>query len=124
MSSACALVVHRSNRIEALVDALAELVAQPLPDPFAAEPIVVQGRGMGRWLAMELARRSGIWANPAFGFPRRLIEDATAAVLGDAERAIDRFDPDTLRWAIAELLPEQLERPLFAPVGRYLSGDP
>ena len=124
MSSAGALVVHRSNRIEALVDALAELVAEPLPDPFAAEHVVVQGRGMGRWLAMELARRRGIWANPAFRFPRRLIEEAAAAVLAPPEPVIAPFDPDTLRWAIAELLPEQLAQPVFAPVDRYLSGDP
>src|SRR5215472_8953085 len=115
MSSACALVVHRSNRIEALVDALAELVARPLPDTFAAEHIVVQGHGMGRWLAMELARRRGIWANPAFPFPRRVIERATAAVLADPAPADLPFDPATLRWAIAELLPQQVERPAFAP---------
>ncbi|MGH7790159.1 MAG: exodeoxyribonuclease V subunit gamma, partial [Candidatus Binatia bacterium] len=56
--------VHRSNRIEALVRRLVEVVAPPLADPFAADCIVVQGRGMERWLSMQLAQHLGIWANP------------------------------------------------------------
>jgi len=118
-----AMIVHRSNRLEALVDALAGLVAEPAADPFAPECVVVQGRGMGRWLAMELARRLGVWANAAFPFPRKLIEDATAAVLGDTAPRGAVVDPETLRWAIAEMLPRQLHRSAFAPIRRYLSDD-
>ena len=66
------LHLHRSNRAERLVDALAEVVRVPLGDAFAAERIVVQSKGMERWLAMELSRRLGVWANPKFPFPRHL----------------------------------------------------
>ncbi len=118
------LIVHRSNRIEALVDALAELVARPLPDPFAREWIAVQGRGMERWLTMELARRLGVWANPDFPFPRKLIERATAAVLGAPTPVRPVFDPDTLGWAIAEALSRALDHPAFAAIRRYLDDDP
>ena len=118
------MIVHRSNRIEALVDALAELVARPLPDPFAREWIAVQGRGMERWLALELARRLGVWANPAFPFPRKVIEAATAAVLGPRAPAVAPFDPETLRWAVAEALPRQLEHPAFTSIRAYLDDDP
>ena len=45
----------------------------PLDDPLSPECIVVQGRGMERWLSMQLADRLGAWANPAFPFPRRAI---------------------------------------------------
>jgi exodeoxyribonuclease V gamma subunit len=119
-----AMIVHRSNRIEALVDALAELVAVPLADPFAPEWIAVQGRGMERWLAIELARRLGVWANPAFPFPRRVIDAAAAAVLGDTAPLPAVFEPGTLRWAIAEVLPQQLGRPGFGVIRRYLEDDP
>src|SRR5262245_20701581 len=118
------MIVHRSNRIEALLDALAELVARPLPDPFAREWIAVQGRGMERWLALELARRLGVWANPAFPFPRKVIEAAAAAVLGDGTPALGPFDPAALFWAIAEALPLELERPAFATLRTYLAEDP
>ena len=54
------MFVHRSNRTEVLVEALAELVAVPPADPFAPETIVVQGGGMARWLGLELAARRGV----------------------------------------------------------------
>lgn len=117
------MIVHRSNRIEALVDALAELVAAPLADPFAPEWIAVQGRGMERWLAIELARRLGVWANPAFPFPRKVIDAAAAAVLGEAAPLPAVFEPGTLRWAIAEALPHHFGRPGFGAIQRYLGDD-
>ena len=117
------MIIHRSNRTEALVDALAELVATPPDDPFAPETIVVQGRGMARWLGLELARRLGVWANPAFPFPRGLIDRAAAAWLGDAPAEVARFDPATLRWAVAAQLPRQLDA-AFAPLAAYLADDP
>ncbi len=76
------MYVHRSNRAEELVRVLADVVATPSGDPFARECIVVQGRGMERWLSLELARRHGVWANPDFPFPRHLILRALDAVLG------------------------------------------
>jgi exodeoxyribonuclease V gamma subunit len=47
------MYVHRSNGTETLVDALARVVSRPLADPLAPESIVVQGRGMERWLSTE-----------------------------------------------------------------------
>lgn len=119
------MIVHRSNRIEALVDALAEVVATPVADPFAPEWIGVQSAGMGRWLGLELARRLGIWANPAFPFPRTLIDTAASAFL-DADapaHAAAAFDPAILRWAIAAELPACLGEPAFAPLRGYLADD-
>lgn len=117
------MIVHRSNRTEALVEALAELVAVPPADPFAAEVIVVQGRGMARWLGLELAARLDVWANPAFPFPRAFIEQVSAAVLGAPPAAAAAFAPEGLRWAIAAELPRQLAAARFAPVRHFLRDD-
>jgi exodeoxyribonuclease V gamma subunit len=117
------MIVHRSNRTEALVDALAELVAVPPADPFAPEVIVVQGRGMARWLGLELARRLGVWANPAFPFPRAFIDQVSAALLGEAPEAAALYAPEGLAWAIAAELPRHLASERFAPVRRFLDGD-
>jgi len=54
-----ALHVYTGNRMELMVEAVAETLAQP-PDPFVSETIVVQSKGMQRWLAMELAKRFGV----------------------------------------------------------------
>ncbi|MDX2171436.1 MAG: exodeoxyribonuclease V subunit gamma [Deltaproteobacteria bacterium] len=104
------IVLHRSNRTEALVEALAAVVEAPPDDPFAAEAIVVQGAGMARWLGLELARRFGVWANPGFGFPRGLIDQAAQAVLGDDADGAARFEPESVRWAIAAALSPERRR--------------
>jgi exodeoxyribonuclease V gamma subunit len=115
--------VHRSNRTEQLVEILCDVVRAPLASPFAKECIVVQGRGMERWLSMQLASRLGVWANPEFPFPRKLIETAFAAASDRADPASAAYEPETLLWAIADLLPAHLEQPAFAPIASYLAND-
>ncbi|MGH7820603.1 MAG: exodeoxyribonuclease V subunit gamma, partial [Candidatus Binatia bacterium] len=118
------LRVHRSNRAERLLDSLAELVAVPLPDPFLRETVVVQGRGMERWLSLELARRLGVWANAWFPFPRTLLIEAMRVALGEETvRSGAAFEPEVLVWRIAGLLPALEKKPEFAPIRSYLAGD-
>lgn len=117
------LHVHRSNRAEKLVDSLAGLVAQPLADPWLRETIVVQGRGMERWLSMELSRRLGVWANPSFPFPRTLLGDVMRRLFGADAAKGAAFEPEALLWRIARLLPDLCSRAEFAPVRSYLEGD-
>ncbi len=117
-----AMYIYRSNRTEELLAVLAQLVTRPLSDPLASECVVVQGRGMERWLAMELSRRLGIWANPDFPFPRRFIERAFAAVLGDSTQALP--SPEALTWSICGLLKELDDDPRMQPLRQYLAADP
>jgi len=116
-------VVHRSNRTERLVGALARVVRESLPDPLTPETIVVQGPGMERWLSMQLARALGVWANPSFPFPRKFIHDAMTAVLGSPAPGAAAYEPEALLWSIARLLPELVPRPPFAPLRAYLEDD-
>lgn len=115
--------LHRSNRTEQLVEILCDVVRAPLASPFAKECIVVQGRGMERWLSMQLAQRLGVWANPEFPFPRALIERAFAAVTGEKEDVGAKYQPETLLWAIADLLPRFLGHDAFRPIRSYLGED-
>lgn len=117
------MIVHRSNRTEVLVEALGALVAVPPADPFVPETIVVQGPGMARWLGLELAARLGVWANPAFPFPRAFIEQVSTAMLGEPPASAAAFAPEALTWAVAAELPRQLASPRFAPVRRFLEQD-
>ncbi len=115
--------VHRSNRTEVLVDVLAGVVTRPAGDAAAPECIVVQGKGMERWLSMQLSQRFGVWANPDFPFPRKLIERAITAVLGPEGAPSACFEPETLMWSIADLLPAYLAHAEFAPIRTYLADD-
>ena len=116
--------IHRSNRTERLLDVIAGLVAEPCGDPFVEEVIVVQSRGMERWLSMQLATRLGVWGRSRFPFPRAFIDEVFSAVVGappaDAKPAFER---EHLLWAIARALPRLLERPTFAPLRAWLHGD-
>ena len=123
------MFVHRSNRAEQLVEMLTAVVREPLASPLASECIAVQGRGMERWLAMELSRRLGVWANPDFPFPRRLIERLLVAAEPTADTRLPEnenqgtFSPTVLPWAIASTLPRLLPHAPFAPLRRYLEDD-
>ncbi|MCZ6806126.1 MAG: exodeoxyribonuclease V subunit gamma, partial [Deltaproteobacteria bacterium] len=107
----------RSNRTEDLTDALASLVrAEPL-GPFGSEAIVVQSRGMERWLTLALANRLGIWSNPSFPFPRSTIEQILDDLaLGSSEQS-KAYDPARLKWTIAELLHEETPSALHTYLG-------
>jgi exodeoxyribonuclease V gamma subunit len=124
------MIVHASNRIEELVAILADLATTPAGDPSLAplvpETIAVQGRGMERWLSLELSNRLGVWANPSFPFPRVLIETAFEALLGPSAGPAEGrsgFEPESLTWAIACLLPRLLTRSEFEPLARFLADD-
>jgi exodeoxyribonuclease V gamma subunit len=107
------LVVHRSNRIEALMDAAVEVLRPPPDDPFQADAVVVHGPGLERWVSMQLADRLGVAANIHYPHPRALIGQLLA---GPA----DRWSREVLRWALADAL-EHTKHTAFAPLNRWLS---
>lgn len=112
----------RSNRIEELFAALGDELARPPADPLTPECIVVQSRGMATWLAMQLATRFGVWANPDFPHPRRFIRRLLVAALGRESEPVASFNRDILTLAIMAALPRLIEGPLFLPLRRYLAG--
>jgi exodeoxyribonuclease V gamma subunit len=117
-------LVHRSNRTEALVTALVEVLTEPLCDPLAVEPIAVQGSGMERWLMGQLASSFGVWAQPSFPYPRAAAELVLDALLGPAGEQSARYSPDALTLRIAGLLPRLLDDPDFSAFRSYLAHDP
>jgi hypothetical protein len=115
--------VHRSNRTERLVDALASVVAAPQANVLAPEWIVVSSPGMERWLSMQLAKRVGVWANPSFPFPRKLIDTIMQRALGDVPAAASGYEPTCMLFSIAALLSAARDDERFAEVQRYLGDD-
>jgi exodeoxyribonuclease V gamma subunit len=49
------LTVHRAERADRLVDALAGVVIDPLDDPFTPEVVAVPTCGIERWLTRRLS---------------------------------------------------------------------
>ncbi len=120
--SAPGLRVYRSNRLERLAQAMAEVLGEPLPDPFAAECILVPGRGVAQWLSLELSQRFGVWANVLYLYPRNFVGWALERVL-ETPAGLEAFDPDRLLWSIVSTLRPLLGQPEFEAIRRYVAAD-
>ena len=77
------LIVHRAERADTLAAALADVLARPLVDPFAADVVAVPSRGIERWLSQQLSTVLG--ATP--GRVRRRLRERRAAVSRASRRS-------------------------------------
>ncbi len=116
------LNIYTSNRMENLISALAGVLKKPLGPPLAPEVIVVQSKGMQRWVSMEIAKHLGIWANCNYLFPNFMVWRLFSLALPEIPEAT-LFSPEVLTWKIIGLLPGFLDREEFAPLRHYLRGD-
>ena len=98
------LRLYTSNRLENLAQKLAELLHTPLSSPLDKEVIVVQSKGMERWVRMELARYHGICANVRFPFPNTIIREFFSEAFEDIKEDF-LYEPAVMAWKIMGLLP-------------------
>ncbi len=104
------LIVHRAPRADQLVAGLAELLRDPLPDPFAQELVLVPARGVERWLSQRLSHRlghaegreDGVCAGVQFRSPASLV--AELVIGGAGTREDDPWAPDALVWPLLEVV--------------------
>lgn len=118
-----ALHLHRAERTDHLADGLGALLADPLPDPFASELVLVAARGMERWLSQRLAHLlgsrggpngDGVCAGIAFRSPQSLIAEITGAA--DA----DPWSPEAMTWPLLEVIDAGLDEPWCRPLATHL----
>ena len=103
--------IHRSERADALVDALVEVVSATTSDPFTPEIVAVPTRGVERWLTHRIAAavgtsaggRDGVCANVEFPFPGRLVGDVLAETTG-IDPAEDPWRPERLVWPLLDVI--------------------
>ena len=108
-----------SNRLELLADALARVLEKPLATPLTKELILVQSKGMERWISLQLAERHGICANCRFPFPNTFVQEIFQTVLkGPTQSSL--FDPGMMTWRVMNTLPSLVEKPEFATLRVYL----
>ncbi|MFB7723902.1 exodeoxyribonuclease V subunit gamma [Nocardia sp. NPDC056100] len=122
--------IHRAERADTLADALAELLAAPLGDPFTPEVVAVPAKGIERWLQQRLgvvlgsaAHADGVAANIDFADPAALV----ARVLAEATGWVPEDDPwagERVVWTLLPVLDEVLSEPWSAVLARHLgNGD-
>ena len=116
------LKIYTSNHMEILAEQLARIVREPLSSPFAPEIIVVQSRGMERWVSLELARHNGICANCRFPFPNVFLEEIFKKLIVDLPDE-SPFAPVTMTFRIMKLLPSCIHLSGFESLEKYLLDD-
>ncbi len=115
------LRLFTGNRLDLLAQALAKVLETPLASILEQEIIVVQSKGMERWISMQLASHFGVWANGRFPFPNAFVYDIFQRVLPDLPDC-SVFDPKFSTWKIMGLLPSHLDEPGFESLNHYLDG--
>ncbi|BBY28202.1 exodeoxyribonuclease V subunit gamma [Mycolicibacterium sediminis] len=115
------LHLHRAERTDALASGLAQLLAEPLDDPFAMELVLVPARGVERWLSQRLSHvlgrgdgADGVCAGVEFRNPRSLIAELT----GTADD--DPWSPDAMVWPLLEVVDGALDEPWCRPLAQHL----
>ena len=114
--------IFTSNYLEILAEQLARIVSEPLSSILSQEIIVVQSRGMERWISMELARHNGICANCSFLFPNAFLQEIFKKLIPDMPDE-SPFEPGVMAFKIMKLLPACIERPGFESLKTYLKDD-
>lgn len=114
------LNLYTSNRMENLVTVLSRILKEPLSSPLNQEIIVIQNRGMERWLSMQLAKELGVWANCRYLFPNSFIHELFSIAINDLPEHLSS-DPQLLVWKIMHTLPAHLGSDQFKPLANYLS---
>lgn len=117
------MYLYQSNRLENLFSLLCKTLARPLPDPLAAEIIVVQNPGMARWLSHTLARKTGIAANLKFPLPASFIWQIFEKTLGELPD-LSNFTREVLLWRILVELQQLSSEPAMDEIRAYLKDDP
>ncbi|MFG1795180.1 exodeoxyribonuclease V subunit gamma [Nocardia sp. NPDC049149] len=121
------LHIHRAERADVLADALAELLATPLPDPFAAEVVAVPAKGVERWLTQRLssvlgvsgANADGVAANIQFPSPAALVSTALAAASGVLPED-DPWASERVVWTLLRVIDASVGEPWCAVLARHL----
>jgi exodeoxyribonuclease V gamma subunit len=111
--------LHHADDLEPLLDALAEVVGAPTPDPFVPELVVVPSLGMRDAVTAGLARRvgasaagatDGVVANVEFEFPGRFIGRAFGDAAGPDQLPNDPWHIERLTWAVLDVLASSAPR--------------
>ena len=116
------LILHRAPRADQLVAGLAELLRDPLPDPFEQELVLVPAKGIERWLSQQLShrlghgegRQDGVCAGVQFRSPGTLVSQ----VLGTRDR--DVWAPDQLAWPLLRVIDSVADEPWARVLSEHL----
>ncbi|HET6877366.1 MAG TPA: exodeoxyribonuclease V subunit gamma [Jatrophihabitans sp.] len=104
------LLIHRSERADALAAALGDVLCRPSGDPFAPEIVAVPSKGVERWLAQQLSHvlgaqdADGVCANVVFPSYTRFLDETIAAADAGYAEAVERWAPERAVWPLLRVI--------------------
>ena len=116
------LSIYMSNRTEILAEQLADVLRVPGTSALEPEIVVIQSRGMQRWLSLAISRRNGICANIEFPFPKTFLCDMACRLAPDLDHVMED-DPAKVIFRLMGFLPDFLSRREFQRLNHYLADD-
>ncbi len=118
------LNIFTSNRLETLAEKLSQILQMPPPSASELTPeiVVVQSKGMERWISLEIAQHNGICANVRFPFPNSFLQEIARQVLPEFPEP-SPFEPEILMFKIMKLLPDCARMAGFERLKAYLADD-
>ncbi|MBD3239885.1 MAG: exodeoxyribonuclease V subunit gamma [Chitinivibrionales bacterium] len=111
--------LYTSNHLERLAERLADTLAREPLGPMLPEVVLVQSMGMKRWVSLQLARHLGACANVSFPFPNAFVHRVFSLFVEWPSDPL-AYNPATLTWRLADLLPELIEEPELVDIRAYL----
>src|SRR5699024_6877834 len=118
------MVLH-SNRMEQLVNLLAEFVVQYPLSPLEKETLIIQSNGMADWLNLQLADTPTLGISAAIDskMPSTFLWHLYRLVLGeDVVPLHSPFEKNRLLWRIYQVLPQCTEE-VFEPLQQFLRAE-
>lgn len=116
------ITLYSGNRLELLADRFAGIVSSSPLAVLDKEIIVLQSRGMMKWLTVEMSRRLGVWANFDYIFPNRMTSRILDSFLpGSADSRY--FDKEVMTWRCMDLVRERIGEGDFSPLASYVEDD-
>lgn len=114
------LNVYISNDLERLVSKLNERSEYLEKQIFQKDHFIVQTEGLRRWLSVQMAINSGVFANFHFTPPNSLIYD----LFGLAKMQMpELFTTNNLKWLIYNILSNTEFKNLFPEITAYYEND-
>jgi exodeoxyribonuclease V gamma subunit len=116
------LYLNTGNSLDRLAESLTCLVKENhTGNPFEPETILVQSRGMQRWLSMRIAESLGVVSNFRFPFPNTFIHELFGCSLG--VKPDKGYSPERLSFRIMGIIETIMDDALFATLKKYFSDD-
>jgi len=117
-----ALHLITSNHLEELALLLSESYSFK-DDPLKAEWIIVQNKGMEKWLTMELASQRGIWGNCWYPFPNDFIQKIFSIYLKDNLLSDRYIEKDIFIWQLMNIIEAAIEEGSLKTLFTYISDE-